>query len=187
MKIIKYLFAILFVLSGSGGLIKGSIIAGALLIILGILILPPISVELSQKIKFWNYRGFRYGMYTIFFLLIGATMKELPKRKKENPTEVSKISFSTAPKSEVKSKVKLVNFQKEEIQIDNSDFWNKFDPIVKERVYKMIKEKDCAGLQEEFNVTADNLDRLQASGRSGERNLDLMNFLEEQMKNLGCH
>lgn len=116
-------------------------------------------------------------------------MKQLPKREKENTVEVSKkeISFSTAPKAEVKSKVKPANIQKEEIQIDNSDFWNEFDPIVKERVYKMIKEKDCTGLQEEFNVTADNMDRLQASGRSGARNLDLMNFLEEKMQELDCH
>jgi len=51
----------------------------------------------------------------------------------------------------------------------------------------LIKKKDCQGLQEEFKVTADNMDRIQASGGDGSRNLDLMNFLEDQMQDLDCH
>ena len=50
----------------------------------------------------------------------------------------------------------------------------------------MIKEKDCAGLQSEFNITADNMDRLQSAGKSGSRNLELMAFLEDKIKELDC-
>ena len=80
-----------------------------------------------------------------------------------------------------------VEQEKKLIDLDNSKFWNEFDPIVKIRIYKMIEEKDCSGLQQEFNTTADNLDRLQASGKSGSRNLELMSFLEEEMIDLKCH
>ena len=76
--------------------------------------------------------------------------------------------------------------QKLAIDLDRSEFWDKFDPMVKERVYKMIDEKDCTGLQQEFNTTADVMDKLQATGKSASRNLDLMDFLEEQMKKLDC-
>ncbi len=81
---------------------------------------------------------------------------------------------------------KTPNIQKDEIDIDNSSFWQEFDPIVKERVYKLIKEKDCEGLQKEFNITADNMDRLQVNGKSATKNIDLMRFLEETMKELDC-
>jgi len=70
---------------------------------------------------------------------------------------------------------------------DNSDFWSKYDPIVKRRIYNLIKNKDCKELQNEFNITADNLDRIQNSGGSGNRNLELMDFLNEKMNELGCY
>lgn len=70
--------------------------------------------------------------------------------------------------------------------MDNSDFWNEFDPIVKERIYNLVQNKDCQGLQIEFNTTADNLDKIQNAGGSGSRNLELMYFLDDKLKELGC-
>jgi len=186
MTVIKYLFGIIFILSGMRGLFTGSVIAGTLLIILGIVILPPISTELSHKLKFWNNRTYRYGLYFIFLLCIGVTI-EKPRKKIENPVSVANMSLNTNPEAKVKSYTKTANLQKEEIDIDNSSFWKEFDPIVKERVYKLIKEKDCEGLQKEFDLTADNMDKLQANGKSGTRNLELMSFLENTMKELNCH
>lgn len=43
------------------------------------------------------------------------------------------------------------------------------------------------GLQEEFNITADNMDKLQSTGKSVSTNLDLMDFLKDKMKELDCH
>ena len=180
----KYLFATLFILSGTGGLFTGSIIAGMLLIILGILLMPIISEELSQKIKLWKYRVARYGIYFILLLFIGGTIKKQPKIITANS---NKNSLEEGNNISDTPKINIVKPQQDEIQMDNSDFWNDFDPIVKKRIYIMIKEKNCGDLQEEFNITADNMDRLQASGKSGARNLQLMNFLEEKMKDLNCH
>jgi hypothetical protein len=86
------------------------------------------------------------------------------------------------------TKIKTVKIkEKTPMELDDFGFWDKFDPIVKVRIYKMIQEKDCSGLQQEFNTTANNMDKLQASGKGASRNLDLMDFLEEQMKDLECH
>lgn len=67
------------------------------------------------------------------------------------------------------------------------DFWNKFDPIVKERIYELIVSKDCKGLQKEFNIAADNMDRVQSSGKSGGKFLDLMEFIIEKKEELHCN
>lgn len=186
MKLIKYLFGIIFILAGARSLFTGSIIAGTFLIILGIVILPPISVELTHKLKFWNNKTYRYVTYFIFFLCIGVTIKN-PIKKKENSATTTEISLNTTAEAKIKSNIKTSNVQKEEIYTDNSSFWKEFDPIVKERVFSLIKEKDCQGLQKEFDITAGNMDRLQASGKNASKNLDLMNFLEEKMKELNCY
>lgn len=109
-------------------------------------------------------------------------------------TTIGGVTFSINFKT-IKSKflrMEINNFEKisdikQIMDSDNSEFWGKFDPIVKVRVYKMIEEKDCFGLQNEFNTTADNMDKLQSAGKSASRNIDLMNFLEEQMKEFDCH
>lgn len=69
----------------------------------------------------------------------------------------------------------------------NDDFWNEYDPMVKERALDLIIRKDCAGLQDEFNTTADNLDRFHAAGKTSNQNLEHMDFLDEVMKKLGCY
>lgn len=181
MKGIKYIFAVIFILGGFGSIIKGSVIAGMISIFLGIMILPLASDQINLKFKSWNYKNVRYGIYFILLILIGANIKQPTRKKKKN-------NLVEIPTSNEKSKTKYNDELKQnEIQIDNSTFWNEFDPIVKERIYKMIKEKDCRGLQKEFNVTADNMDRLQARGKSASRNLELMDFLQDQMNELKCN
>jgi hypothetical protein len=67
--------------------------------------------------------------------------------------------------------------------------WVKFDPIVKTRIYELIRNKDCDGLQAQFNITADNMDRLFDAGniRNGSRNSKLLGFIDEKMEELGCY
>lgn len=116
------------------------------------------------------------------------TLDIFPSAQKSN-TELGKYrnSFEYNPNSEKNTISTSTNVTSSETdEVDNSDFWNEFDPIVKERVHKMIKEKDCAGLQSEFNITADNMDKLQSTGKSGSRNLELMAFLEDKIKELDC-
>jgi|GEM_PF-4739487 len=118
----------------------------------------------------------KYALIGIFILgLISAIIR--PKNKK---IESSKVKTE---------KVKELHKEKSKnsIDLDNSKFWKDFDPQVKERVYYLIDNKDCKGLQEEFNITADNMDRLQNAGKSGSRNLELMNFIDNKLKELECY
>ncbi|MBC5834346.1 hypothetical protein G6N05_07825 [Flavobacterium sp. F372] len=110
-------------------------------------------------------------------IAIGVIGNLINPRKKEVKEEV---------KTENKPNV-VKNEKKSEMELDNSEFWTLYDPMVKERIYKLIEDKDCKGLQDEFNVTAENMDRLQKTGKSASRNIDLMDFLEDKMKELGCH
>ena len=109
--------------------------------------------------------------------VIGAILK--PKKKEIDSNKVATEKIEEAPKKTAQEK-KLID-------LDNSKFWNEFDPVVKIRIYKMIEEKNCSGLQDEFNTTADNMDKLQSAGKSASRNIDLMDFLEDKMKDLDCH
>jgi hypothetical protein len=118
-------------------------------------------------------KNIKYVLLGILVLgILGAIFK--PKTKSVETEKSIVVTKKTEP-------------QKLAIDLDRSEFWDEFDPMVKERVYKMIDEKDCTGLQQEFNTTADVMDKLQATGKSASRNLDLMDFLEEQMKKLDCH
>ena len=109
--------------------------------------------------------------------VIGAILK--PKKKEIDSNKVATEKIEEAPKK--------TEQEKKLIDLDNSKFWDEFDPVVKIRIYKMIEEKNCSGLQDEFNTTADNMDKLQSAGKSASRNIDLMDFLEDKMKELDCH
>lgn len=173
MKKIKYVLSVILIIAGLGGLVKNSLVAGLLLIILGILFFPQISDKIANGFKIWKNKFVRYTTYVFLFLVAGSLMKK-------TETESSKVP--------VKEEVQALELKNEpKIKMDNSEFWKKFDPIVKQRIYQMIKDKDCASLQQEFNTTADNMDRLQKAGKSASRNLDLMNFLDNQMKELECY
>jgi hypothetical protein len=69
----------------------------------------------------------------------------------------------------------------------NDDFWNLYDPMVKTRVYKLIVEKDCKKLQVEFNTAADMQERKNKSGISASKEVDLMDFIDGKMSDIGCY
>jgi len=73
---------------------------------------------------------------------------------------------------------------KQEEEMDNSDFWQYYSSSVKEKIHELIKNKDCAGLQNEFNQ-ADKNNQAQLN-RTGRTNADLMDFIDEKMIDLGC-
>lgn len=102
-------------------------------------------------------------------------------------TKKKDISSNKVTTEKIKEAPKKIEQEKKLIDLDNSKFWDEFDPLVKIRIYKMIEEKDCSDLQDEFNITADNMDKLQSAGKSASRNIDLMHFLEEQMKEFDCN
>ena len=63
--------------------------------------------------------------------------------------------------------------------------WNNYSPIVKERIKKMVSEKNCSGLQTEFD-SADKNNEAQRR-RTGEGNTDLMEYLDSKMREIGCY
>ena len=63
--------------------------------------------------------------------------------------------------------------------------WSNYSPMVKTRIDNFVKEKDCNGLQSEFDAADKNSD-LQRN-RTGEGNADLMAYLDEKMKECGCY
>ena len=70
----------------------------------------------------------------------------------------------------------------------DDDFWNEFDIMVKERVYTLIKNKDCRELQKEFNITADHADRFHKIRDSrASKHTSLMSFIDDKMRELECY
>lgn len=67
------------------------------------------------------------------------------------------------------------------------NFWNDFDPIVRQRIEMLIFNRDCVGLQEEFNAAAENSERFHNAGKSSSKHLDLMDFVDTQLKKLDCY
>ena len=72
-------------------------------------------------------------------------------------------------------------------KMDDIDVWNEFAPDVKTRIELMIFNKDCDGLQKEFNNADENIKRFHESGRSSNKHTELMDFVDEQMRELGCY
>lgn len=77
--------------------------------------------------------------------------------------------------------------KKETPIVKDLPFWSEFDTIVKVRVYKFIENKDCAGLQSEFNTAANNMDNHHKAGKKGGKFLELMDFLDLELKKAGCY
>ena len=67
----------------------------------------------------------------------------------------------------------------------DSDFWENYSSKVKTRIHKLIQEEDCAGLQQEFDIAGDN--NLAQKRRTGTGNVELMDFIDENMKEMGCY
>lgn len=63
--------------------------------------------------------------------------------------------------------------------------WENYSPDVKARIDGMETERDCIGLQAEFD-TADANDDAQRD-RVGEGNADLMAYIDQALESAGCY
>jgi hypothetical protein len=63
---------------------------------------------------------------------------------------------------------------------DMQSEWVKFPSSVKAEVYNLIEEKDCRGLQDYFDFTGDNFDRIVNRGGQSSKHLRLMGFIDEK-------
>ncbi len=92
--------------------------------------------------------------------------------------------FMSNKKSYIEHLKKIYDDSKYLPKVDKHTFWEEYSPEVKDRVEMLIFNKDCKKLQEEFE-TADNNSNSQRA-RTGHGNTDLMDFLDEQMRELDC-
>lgn len=69
--------------------------------------------------------------------------------------------------------------------LNNDVNWNLYDSSVKDRIENYVFEKDCSGLQEEFNI-ADQNQELQIA-RTGNGNTELMIYLDDLREIIGCY
>lgn len=113
MKKIKLTLAIILIISALGIIINGSFFGGLLILILGVVLLPIVSTELSRKIEFWNKKPFRYGFYILLFLFSAgiANKKRLPKSNKEDFVVTDpKIKGNVEAKSELDFQYKTCDY-----------------------------------------------------------------------------
>ena len=97
---------------------------------------------------------------------------------------------SVLKKEEKVKKKKVEKVKKKKVVKKEEDFWNKFDPMVKERVNELIYWRDCKGLQNEFNITMDNWERNRKRFGGGKHNhhfSDLTEYIDKNMRKIGCY
>ncbi|CAM1343228.1 OB-fold protein [Tenacibaculum aestuarii] len=75
MNIFKKIVSILLILSGLSGFIRKEFIPSLLLIFLGLVIFPSISLKIKENFKLWNNKVIRYGFYLFLLLISGAFIK----------------------------------------------------------------------------------------------------------------
>jgi len=81
MKVLKYVLAVLFIMGGLGNLFSGSPLSGLFTLILGIVFIPKISELIGTKIKDWDNKILRYGVYIGLFI-VSAMFADLGKESK---------------------------------------------------------------------------------------------------------
>ncbi|PQJ79397.1 OB-fold protein [Polaribacter porphyrae] len=82
MKTIKYIVSIIIFLAGLGQLLNNSITAAILFVLLGSLIFPSINELVKKKVKIFNKKSIRFGVYAIL-LIIGAASIDITEAKEK--------------------------------------------------------------------------------------------------------
>ena len=73
MRILKFAIGGLFIIASLGMFAQKEVLTGLISIILGLIILPPISEKIKEKFNQWNSRGVRYVVYVVLLALVGIT------------------------------------------------------------------------------------------------------------------
>lgn len=194
MKVVKYILSIFFIIGSLGFIFKGDLLAGLFTLFLGAILLPPISYNIKKHMVLFQNRIIRYGIYIGLFLIGGAFVSENDTNVITSKEDVHKVEPTIneveikKEKEQTTKREKLSDQNREFNKImGNDDFWNKYDPLVKRRIYKLIVEKNCQGLQKEYNVGANLMEKKQNSGKSASKELELISFLDDKMREIDCY
>ncbi len=120
----KLFFGIFFILGGMGAFLEKDFIFGYYLLILGLIILPPISDFLKEKFNFWQNRIVRYGSYIGLFVLASLFTSNI------EPIEIEH--------DEINNQVRLINLNKVYLNADGK----KIEPTLNDITYKVISVLD---------------------------------------------
>ncbi|MGH2666192.1 hypothetical protein [Flavobacterium sp.] len=113
MKKIKLALAIIVIIAGLGTIMNRSLFGGLLMLMLGVIILPIVSSELSARFEFWNKKPFRYTFYILLFLFSAgiANKKGLSKSKKDKLVVTdSVVKENVEIKSETEFEYKICDY-----------------------------------------------------------------------------
>ena len=182
MKVVKFIVGGIFIISALGMFGQKEFLTGLISASLGLIILPPISENLKQKFKLWNSAGLRYISYIILLFLIGITSKEM--NYKNANTMIPNDRVLKPKNSIVKNENSLTPVLVEKPE-DNSEFWQRYSPEVKTRILQMIRDKDCNGLQAEFDIAYQNSEAQRR--RTGKSNSELLSFIDDAMAEIDCY
>ena len=181
MRILKFILGGLFIIASLGMFAQKEVLTGLISVILGLIILPPVSENLKQKYNLWNSKGVRYISYIVLLSLVGMTSKKV-KFPEPNPQVSSDKVVKSENEIQNDKSASVVVVEEPE---DNSEFWQNYSPEVKKRILEMIKNKDCQGLQNEFNI-ADQNNEAQMR-RTGRNNAELLEYIDNAMANMDCY
>lgn len=142
-KVFKYIFGTLFTFSGVQYLIGGEIAQAIIFSIIGLIILPPISEALKQKLKMWNKRGIRFVVYII---LLGGlpTVIESSKAFMEIEEAVEEMNIPTDDQiwEQVRQSSKRVNWSS---KIELSDILGSWSQL---KYYNTYNPNDVTVIKE---------------------------------------
>ena len=92
---VKYAAGGIFIFTALGLIMEGSIIAGALALVLGLFLLPPIFKKVAEKLPILESNKFlRYGVYVVLFFSMAGFM---PKKQKPKNTNAEKNVVEEKP------------------------------------------------------------------------------------------
>lgn len=165
MKFIKNVLGFGILLGGLISVFKGQEVTGFFIALSGALIIPFISKWLKIKIPKWNNKSIRYTSITClfifaFFFIDGSNYKPIKSISNDSKATTNKLEFEKS-------------------------YWNNYSPTVKQRIKKLIDNKDCKNLQKEFKLLSKN-DKAQRK-RTGEGNHKLMMLIDEKMREFKCY
>lgn len=120
MKKIKLVLSIILILGALGTMMNRSFFGGLLILILGVVLLPRVSSELSSRIEFWNKKSFRYAFYILLFLFSAGIVnrKGLPKTEKEDFVVTDPVvKGKVKTKSETDSQYKTCDYGRDNFYV----------------------------------------------------------------------
>ncbi|MDR0228742.1 MAG: hypothetical protein LBI72_06740 [Flavobacteriaceae bacterium] len=168
MKTVKYILGV-FILIGSIGMLRSSLISGLLTLILGLILLPPISNQLHKKFSFWSNKVIRYVTYFGILAISGLFIPKSPiDTTKEREKSIEKFAISyiendTIDKSirDIRELIEIGNY----FGIQNTSLIN-IKPHLKQK-YDSISKVTLVTFDPKFNFKNDVSSYLNNNNQNG--------------------